>query len=452
MLNNRRSYPKILAVLVSVGVLMGCVPPADIGPHTSTPVVPVVISTPTLPIIAPTFSATLTEAPSATALASPTGISTPTPAATPETVCPAKETELPVNFHALGLIIFTDYATEQLYRLSLPNLILTPFLPDVARGGLGEFYVSPDSKWLAFIRSRLDNQRVSRSDLILTTSSGQDWKIIPWTTENWADLHGWLADSQQLFISPPFDYSRLPYKKPDEMIVFNPFTGEQQLLTPSFPYSGNPLFDYWKYVGQSVIYSPNLSQVAYLDDEQTLVLWDIQQSQEVWRYVDPWIMADNPAPVWTPDGHTMAQAVRISSDGELPDDTTGFEFLFISNNGEITHSQPFPHYYGLEHSFLWWSPDGRYLVFYWTPSNEEKFRLMLWDTYEQKFLDYCITHVTSEPVWSPDSRQFIISVSDPAAASTETTYQNLLVDIEQNKVFQVDDVTFPVVAWIKLMP
>ena len=94
-----------------------------------------------------------------------------------------------------------------------------------------------------------------------------------------------------------------------------------------------------------------------------------------------------------------------------------------------------------------WSPDSRYLVFRWMVPEDGEQRTFLLDTTTMEVLDYCING--TYPVWSPDSKQFIMRESIPAQSSDgEETYRNVLADVERNLVVQLDDITFRPVAWI----
>jgi hypothetical protein len=88
------------------------------------------------------------------------------------------------------------------------------------------------------------------------------------------------------------------------------------------------------------------------------------------------------------------------------------------------------------------------LVFrWWVPEDDEQ-RIFVLDTMAQEIHDYCILD-GSYPIWSPDSKQFIMRETIPAQSSNgEETYRNVLVDVEKNIVVQLDDITFRPVAWI----
>jgi WD40 repeat protein len=329
-----------------------------------------------------------------------------------------------------------------------------PLLDNRTRGIRGNFYVSPDGHTLAFVRGAIvDDQGLAHDELVITSGETQGLKLVPWDSTNWVGLMGWLADSQRLLVAPVFDESLIPYERPDKVVVLNPWTGEHEQIDPSFPYSGEPLFDYWRSVGTSSYYDPTLLRVAYLDSEQTLVLWDRETSKELWRMSDPGIMSDTPSPVWSPNGSSMATVVRHLNPGGIPDDTTEFQLLSVGRNGETDSTDPFPYYAGLDHDLIHWSPDGRYLSFVWAAKGETKRRLLLWDTVAQRIIDYCIADPLSGSIWSPDSSQFVVQTSDKAdIAVANGTFRNLIIDIKDGIVYSLDTVTAAPAAWIKSGP
>jgi len=440
-----------MAIMAGLLTLMGCTP--KMGTSISTQRIFVTAIAPTQVHRVSTIDASVTREPTLTpkVISSPTQTLTPTPPS--ESACPSRdEIDLLSDILALGMMIFFD-ADEtagivRFYSLSSSKSSPVSFLDDSSRAILSDYRVSPDGKWLAFVRARLDSEGVRHDELVLTASKYQEQQIIPWDTKTWGDLQGWLADSQQVVIAPPFDDNLLPAERPDKIIVFDPFAGQQHYISPSFPYSGGSIYDYWKYIGMSVVYDPTLNRVVYIDDEQTLVLWDVQGSRELWRFVSPGIIADNPAPVWAPNGAVMALATRLNPEETL-DDSSKFEFLFISQEGKVTRSQPFPHYLGLERGLTSWSPNGRYLSFYWNAVGHKEKQLFLWDTKMQEFLDYCLTDVASEPIWSPDSRQFIVEADPSIGTDSSKVYRTLVVDVESNRIVQLNSNSYSPVAWIK---
>jgi hypothetical protein len=67
------------------------------------------------------------------------------------------------------------------------------------------------------------------------------------------------------------------------------------------------------------------------------------------------------------------------------------------------------------------------------------------DLTTQQIIDYCITDFPGVglPVWSPDSKQFVVFHQNPA--------YNLLVDVASNTVTQLD-IGFAPVGWFTLIP
>lgn len=433
------------------GMLAGCVPqPATMIPTSTRPEL-TVANTPALLTVMPSLA--YTRKPTST----PTTTRTPTPIATitPEKTCPTRVTGLQPGFLSPGVIVFieSDRMTfvryiDYLYILSSQNPELHPFMEDLSQGILGDFHVSPNGKWLAFGQEIRDGQRYINS-LIVTTSNAAERRIIPWDEENWSYMiKGWLSDNQHLMIIPRYDH---PVSRKDEVIIFNPFTGEQQRISPSFTYGENSFLvdGGWGTVGLDVVYDSTLTRVAYLEDDDTIILWDTENLRELWRFVEPVLMSRE-EPTWSPDGSYLA-VVDLVSDDNFLDRADEFQIVLADRYGaEVWRSKTYPFYDKWYVSMHFsWSPDGKYLVFRWMVPEDGEQRTFLLDTAKMEVLDFCIDG--SFPVWSPDSRQFIMRETIPAQSPEgEETYRNVLVDMERNIVVQIDDITLRPVAWITI--
>jgi len=359
--------------------------------------------------------------------------------ATAESLCPPIEIELPPNYLAPGTIIFIENEAEiwehqeRLRSMSSQELRISPFLDDLENGLFTGFHVSPNGQWLAIEYSyeMIDgNNRYVNELILFPIHANQEHMVIPWDEENWGYIiTGWLADSQQLFIIPREDSG---YGREDDIIVFNPFTRQQERIIPSFPDPDNIWPEYLMY-GRTAYYNPTLNRVVYFlgNYPNTIVLWDIEQSREIWQFTENELMTFA-WPNWSPDGNTLTMIHHTPNDN-------GFEFLFVSQNGVVTHSQVFPNPTRLQ--TYGWSPDRRYISLRYRYTNwEYRSRLFIYDTYTETLIDQCIENVAREPIWSPDSQQFIVRIEEVTPKGTpeaQRPHRNIVVDLKQNRVFRV---------------
>ncbi len=366
--------------------------------------------------------------------------------------CPLPSRATADDFLKPGSIIFSDL--HSLSHLRLPELAWAPFLESISGGYFSSAHVSPDGDWMA-IRYDGELAGTSTASLILTTSDDQRPKVIPWDFTKWADLllpsGSWLAESKRLLLVPEHDYSQPP--PPDEVVIFNPFTGDEQKIKPSFPYSGLFPNEYWGPIGLSVAYDPSLSRVLYWDNGETLVLWGIQSQRIIEQYTHSTIPTRY-APAWTPDGQIVALVELQLDQQQRLDAEHSFRFVFINQNGEVNRSLPLPGSIGLL-PYLKWSADGRYLAFSWAYPNPEKDqpRLLFWDNHEGRFVDFCLTGSTG--AWSPDGRQFVFSSPDSQnVGDGQLLLRTTIVDFDQLEVLQLDEPNdiFNPVAWLNAMP
>lgn len=349
-----------------------------------------------------------------------------------------------------GKIVLLSYTESgnKLYALSLTDLKLASLLEDLPNGIFGDFDVSPNGNWLALLHESSMGARASH-ELILLSGDGQT-HITPWDKQRWTlSIAGWLSDNQHLAIWPPFDDRRLLLERPDKIVVYNPFTHQQKLIAPTFHYTTELLFDYWRRVGHSVVYNADLSRAVYLDDEYTLVVWDIAQSRELWRWNDPInVLTQNP--VWSPDGHHLA-LTKVVTDGQ---NGPWISILLVNSSGAVTQSRPLIPSAELA-SDMRWSPDGRYIFFLWRSTENELLHLVLWDATGDKVID-CVANVAELPVWSPAGSQFLIRLRASGGAATpdpDTGLETIIVDMDLQKAFRLPNpLADEPIAWMAAGP
>lgn len=403
--------------------------------------------------LAPTLSsanASATSRPSATFTRTPALTATattppPSPTAT-EDACIFREVPFSPEAIGPGTIIFSDGSNrpDSLSSLSSQSLELQQYQISELGDFIDNFLVSPDGQYFVYGDDYLDN-------MIVVSSNPDNYRRVSMDREGWGNtILGWLADSQRVFIYPHIDPAELDFIPTDKVIVFNLFTGEERLVEPSFTYPKGSTFSGYhfnrgNYALMNAVYDPTLSRVVYLEDEETLVMWDMENQREIWRMVDPLIQGLSP--VWSPDG---SHVILVDWLGNYLDyeNTDEFQLVIVSRDGQESRSPRIPYYSGLIPYFTW-SPDGRFLSYYWRSSENEDFRLFLYNVMTNDVLDVCLVHPTSGVVWSPDSRQFILN-ADKLSLSGEVknSSRNLIIDVEQGIMMELPNIELYPEAWL----
>jgi Tol biopolymer transport system component len=170
--------------------------------------------------------------------------------------------------------------------------------------------------------------------------------------------------------------------KNENMIVVNPFTHKQELISNELPGLETrhlPTGPWWR-----VEYSPDLKQVVYYSSSGP-ALYDVVSKQILWYST---MQGNWGMPGWSPDG----QEVVIAAGGQL---------YLINRSGEAKSmlDENLPN----EGAAPTWSPDGQYIAF-WNFDD-----LILYDRKAEQILGLCVKNDwTTKPSlgWSPDGKQF----------------------------------------------
>lgn len=422
---------------------IGCIPkPGATKVNTDTP----------LPVN-PTVVTSTTDLPSAT--------HEPSPTLPQGDHCLARENKFLPEHLGDGRIIFLEREgrsilgnlKDNLYQLTPPNIEIQPYLEDLELGIISPFLVSSNGLVLAFTHEQRQEQAIIQEMFLVNVSEDTEPKSILWDEENWAGLETWLADGQQLVVIPFYPQSTT---RRDEIILFNPFTEQQQRLEPSFTYPKTSFIDkWWGLLGLSAVYDPTLTRVVYLEDNDTMVLWDMENEQELWRFVEPTLIRVQ-TPTWSPKGKYLVIVDLLGEENFFgPTEENSFQIVVVNRAGEaLWKSTDYP-YYGewssLMGSFTW-SPDERYLSFTWEGPDNGDPQTYLLDTVHWEVLDYCLPG--GPPIiWSPDSNRFIkIDRFAPASDDSVDTYENILVDLENEVIYELGEMTVRPVAWMRTGP
>lgn len=314
-------------------------------------------------------------------------------------------TEPPLNADKLnGLLVVTDSALLDFssYFLDPKSIQLldietqTQVSWDAPTTNVGTTKVSPNKK---FIRAYLKDKNytiLGTVDEIINTYDAQG-------QEDW-NRGRWL-DNERMF----FQYWAFP--NGDTIVIYNPFTGEQENLQLDLP---NPYIVYeghGKVAWVKADIDPILKRALYNDMDERLVLWDLNTQKEIVSLPSPTDVTDGS---WSPDGKEFA-VPSPSTIGALN------ELFIIDMDGAVKMTRFNQKYSFANVSSPSWSPDGHRIAFWLKVSNiasADPKTLQQWLTIiDATTLDaqiYCLS--PNKPptgggniVWSPDNTQVIVN-------------------------------------------
>jgi WD40 repeat protein len=325
-----------------------------------------------------------------------------------------------------GTVVFGDFTERALVGklLGLSSAEREPLLLANAPTYWGPGEASPTSRWLAY-----DQPSGDEPEQIAIIDADGDLRSKVALDEGWRTFD-WIDDAR-LAIT----YGDAPDIRTH---VVNPFTGDSQTLAPDLPSFWVPdepivvrLFTWL------VVYDPSLTLVAYMRGEntgQSLVLWDLEQSRELW-HLENWT-ARTVRPDWSPDGSTLAVAATSPDESE----GLGFELYLVNREGGAEKRIDLNDYYlTSDVAEISWSPDGRHIAI--IPFSEGP--LLILDTLAGQVYDYCIEasgQYDTHTLWSPDGTQAIVPWWDHPSVFVD------LVDKVAARI-TIDDNLRPV-AWL----
>jgi len=422
-----------LQILLMVILLAACNSPnvsrvTDIPPsETTEPTDTFALPSPTVTVFhQPTESrmnATLTPSESPTSqLTTPMSVKTVTATSLPNliTKCVEIGSEMPLESVAhSGTVVITPLnASPYLLDLQTGQSHDLPMnVPD--HHLLADMEVSPDRNRLAYVETtRNQGGDIVGRHLWVVTADGQvlasrafelGWSWMRWLDNERLEIYWWEAPTAST------------------VIILNPFNGEQQVLTPSFPDIYNDSFNpsYWM-----VMYSPDLEWVLYLsNDDRYLgkaVVWDLVKGNVIWQHAEEGVGTITQIPEWSPLGDQVAVVVgnhlfRVDRSGQaipLPD---------IGEDGIRSFS---------------WSPDGNQISFWASSHVWETLRLFILDTTNNQVVDLCMDTPWAEsypPEWSPNGLQFTLIAEE------------IVVNINKGTANLIPHEEMPH-AWMRSMP
>jgi Tol biopolymer transport system component len=258
---------------------------------------------------------------------------------------------------------------------------------------------------------------------------------------------GWQNNNQVLI---DISASSSPYP----ILVFNPFTGSSKELTPNFPniYTTSQNFMAWwhSYAAAMTIYDSALQLVLYPQSPTDLVLWDMNHKRELVK-----IHTQNPygsRPQWSPDNQIIA--VDVSTGSEYFSD----EIVVINRKGEVKILTNFRNTIGpVDVQEYNWSPDGRYLAFWYNTNPEEKnsvYELATLAIDTGKTTNYCVfDYIRSDeisllaPIWSPDGNEIIVRGNTTKEIGIVNMDEIFLLDLARKYLVKIEENVVPL-GWM----
>jgi hypothetical protein len=317
---------------------------------------------------------------------------------------------------ALDRRVGSDYN----YLLNMESGVMAP-LPQNKNDIVGGLRVSPDGKWLAYVKF-LEGD--SGGWLMIKTADGERYKEILWEN-NWNGIAQWL-DSERLMIIRRTWSGDGPFEL-DGITVLNPFTGDRQVLLPEYPgiYTITaPGVEWGPYDLSRTVYDPTLTRVVYPvleENDSPVVLWDIRAKQELARIHSIGYLFGR-EPKWSPDGEQFVTNAfpQLNDDSNINDDPnikpfSGSELFSVSRDGQIKQLTNLTTKYQVVLYNYNWSHDGRYIAFWLkaTPSPFDDERLAVLDVMTGEVTNYCVPgdpHDHQPPIWSLNGHQLVVGL------------------------------------------
>jgi WD40 repeat protein len=386
-------------VLIPTFILAGCTPP--------NPTIQLVRETQHPFNTMPAATASTTAPPTQTPITTTASIepNTPTPVLPPsdlETFQYRKEC-IPIDtkfspgtkFHG-GLLL--NRVPESPILMDLTTQRETNF-PE-AYGGFVS--VSPDGKWVAYIRSGKE------LTLLVKSFSAQKTLEVPLGTNKYQRIGRWANNNEQVFIALDFTKTYL-----SPQILINPFTKSGVSIDIPASYPNQIIEDSVGTKLANVALDPSMNYAVYpamQGDSFGLELFSINTNRQIAFLPSLLPPVSVVTPVWNKDGTKF-----IFNSTPLEDKDSSKQYTDELHIGGVDGSfqqltrlseQVTDYDVGL----LTWSPNDRYVAF--VVFDIYNIRLMFLDIQNKEILDVCIDSGEGgfqNPVWSPDGTQLAIN-------------------------------------------
>jgi hypothetical protein len=283
--------------------------------------------------------------------------------------------------------------------------------------------VSPNRHWLAYYAQIeyerhlfiVDTSGDVQTDLLIVDQQGQIQMgdISRDEPGQWGGKIYWL-DNERLMTEmrpPPSGWISMSYSA----IMYNPFTGEIKEYPPAYPDISDRFQQYfeWDISGYTgMVFNSQLTRVIYgtMDDE--VVLWDIENNQELLRL--PPGSLDHDGPVWNQSGTSLAIALSPQKDEE----NKTKDLFIITQDGQMDRITYFSQEIrDGEIGLFRWSPDDQKIAFHFVsyeneicPESGTSFFPGLVDLDLPGFVQvFCTPNIDPRfpPIWSPNGEYIV---------------------------------------------
>lgn len=345
--------------------------------------------------------------------------------------------KLPDDYIISGVLVVQndqgDPPTAEVYLMDFDDKSVT--LVNQINERIFPGYTSRDGRWIAYERyfKAEDGGKDSENEFVIVELNSSQRSVVTnkilkiekgWSLIQWQD-----NDRLLVHISDPANENWVT----STVMIWNPFTGEKQIIRPDFPdmYELSPLS--WGY--GAVVYNPQGTRAIYLDNDYLYILWDIQKSESIATF--ELIGYYDIPPRWSPDGESLA---LVDNRGEIS---------VISADGQIRRLTHLDDLYDFPDRNIYnlnWSPEGsKIAISLWTKdhdsdtaSGDHIATLAIVDTATEKVVDTCLPISNEygmrnlEMFWSPNGKQLIVKDE-----SVDDYNRLILVDLERKIAAQV---------------
>lgn len=364
-----------------------------------------------------------------------------------DTQCMPILESIPAGFTSEGVLVAQNQArlrppSREVYILDIKNN--RNVLANLPMEGIQFGKTSPDGKWIAYSRNFWDSagENIVSEDITISSLNGQTYKFSPkkvvQNNPDWLFLltKEWL-DNNHLLVGLNVPNQNILGTL--TVFVWDPFTGEKQVIKPDFPElydTQTHPFPSWGY--GVVVYNPSLTRALYFRSEDGLsgfqyVLWDMNKGESIASFPIYDVTID---PRWSPDGTKVA----------IVDYKDQEEISIIDDDGQLsqlTHIGDSYKYVGIRN--LYWSPDGNHIAFsLWSKLSDDDVKtdahiatLAVADATTGKVTNTCIPIGANyggnlDMVWSPNGKQLVVKDE-----SVDNYNRLILVDIERGVAMQI---------------
>lgn len=272
--------------------------------------------------------------------------------------------------------------------------------------------VSPDGKFLAFfIGGKRTTENNKNGQITITDSNGKSINTIKGSVD-WRTGY-WL--SNDLIAIGTGSYPT----------VINPFTGEVKPGYDWYLESPGGILTTIRLWEQSGFFNSSANQIFYIQQDGSLILWDLKQKKEIIRIPT---LLPQAKPQWSPDYSKIAFAYSGIDNNDFHDE------IYVSDmNGEVIQITNLDQYFSKTVIYdMAWSKDGEKIAFIFRDLSVVRplDQLGIVNIPTKDISNYCnITGAITNKdnlIWSPTHDELLIGRLD----AESDTYSTVLLNIE----------------------